>query len=96
MKLNTTPRLQADPVLQREIREHANQANAIAEGRLVAFYNAQTAVPTTGTHAQGDFIRNSTPTELGVPTAKYVIFGWLCTAGGTPGTFVQMRFLTGN
>lgn len=97
MKLNTTPRVGVmDPILQRELREHANQVNQMAEGRLVGTYNATSAVPTTGTYARGDFVRNSEPSELGAAGSKYVIFGWLNVAGGTPGTFVQCRFLTGN
>lgn len=96
MKLNASPRLERDPILHREMREHAAQVNALSEGRLFATYNAQTAVPTTGSHALGDVIRNSAPSELGSGGSKYVIYGWLCTASGTPGTFVQMRFLTGN
>lgn len=97
MKLNTTPRVGVmDPILQRELREHANQVNQMAEGRLVGTYNATSAVPTTGTYARGDFVRNSEPSELGGAGSKYVIFGWLNVAGGTPGTFVQCRFLTGN
>lgn len=95
MKLNTTPRIPADPVLVREIREHALQVNLMAEGRIAANYNAVPSVPTTGTFAQGDFVRNSAPAELGTAGSKYVIFGWLCVIGGTPGTFVQCRFLTG-
>lgn len=96
MKLNITPRLQADATLIRELKDHAQQVNALSEGRMVASYNALPAVPTTGQFNQGDFIRNSAPTELGSAASMYVIFGWLCTVGGTPGTFVQMRFLTGN
>jgi hypothetical protein len=96
MKLNTTPRIQADPVLQRELREYALQVNALSEGRLVASYNALPSVPTAGTYARGDFVRNSEPSELGSPGSRYVIFGWICTVSGTPGTFVQMRYLTGN
>jgi len=96
MKVNTTPRIAGDPALVAELRTHALQINAISEGRLAGSYNAQTAAPTTGTYAQGDFIRNSAPTELGSASSKYVIFGWVCTAAGTPGTFLQCRFLTGN
>ena len=96
MKVNTTPRIVGDPALVAELRTHALQINAISEGRLAGSYNAQTAAPTTGTYAQGDFIRNSAPTELGSASSKYVIFGWVCTAAGTPGTFLQCRFLTGN
>ena len=38
------------------------------------------AAPTTGTYAQGDIVFNNAPTSGG-----YV--GWVCTAGGTPGTW---------
>ena len=96
MKVNTTPRIVGDPALVAELRTHALQINAISEGRLAGSYNAQTAAPTTGTYAQGDFIRNSAPAELGSASSKYVIFGWVCTVAGTPGTFLQCRFLTGN
>jgi hypothetical protein len=96
-KLNTTPRIvQNDPVLIRELREHATQVNMLAEGKLSAEYGASTAAPTTGTYAKGDFVRNSDPSELGAASSKYVIFGWICTVSGTPGTFLQCRFLTGN
>jgi hypothetical protein len=74
----------------------ATKVNGLADGRLSQIDNARTAAPTTGTWAQGDFVRNSTPSELGAALSKYVIYGWLCTVGGTPGTFVQCRFLTGN
>lgn len=95
MKLNTTPRV-TDPLIARELREHAQQGNALAEGRLAGTYNAQTTAPTTGTHAQGDFVRNSAPVEAGSASSKYVVTGWICVAGGTPGTWVQARVLTGN
>jgi hypothetical protein len=72
------------------------RVNGISDGRLSAIDNAVPSVPMTGTYAQGDFVRNSTPTEAGAGGSKYVVFGWLCTVGGTPGTFVPCRFLTGN
>jgi len=96
MKLSTTPRVGADPQLHRELREHALQVNGISEGRMAASYGAQASVPTAGLYAKGDFVRNSDPAELGTAGSKYVIFGWINVAGGEPGTFVQMRFLTGN
>lgn len=97
MKLNTSPRVGLnDPLLQRELREHASQVNRLAEGRLAAFYGARTAAPTTEAWAQGDFVLNSTPAELGTAGSKYIIHGWRCVAGGTPGTWVQCRYLTGN
>lgn len=97
MKTNTTPRVGTnDPVLQRELREHATQINLLSEGRIAAFYTALTAAPTSGTWMQGDFVKNSAPSELGAAASKYVIEGWTCVVSGTPGTWVQKRFLTGN
>ena len=72
------------------------QLNALSEGQLVAAYNAYTAAPTTGTYAIGDYIRNSAPAEAGSASSMYVILGWVCTASGTPGTWVEVRALTGN
>lgn len=96
-RLNTTPRVGVqDSLLQRELREHATQVNQMAEGRLAAFYQARTAAPTGEAWAQGDFVLNSAPTELGTAGTKYIIHGWRCVVSGTPGTWVQCRFLTGN
>ena len=77
-------------------RQISQQVNALSEGLMVANYAATTSAPTTGTWYQGDFVRNSAPTEAGSAGSKYVIFGWICTVAGTPGTWVQQRFLTGN
>lgn len=55
-----------------------------------------TTVPTSGTWAQGNFVRNSAPSEAGSGGSKYVIIGWSCVASGTPGTWVACRCLTGN
>jgi hypothetical protein len=101
MKLPDNPFLPSDlPGLVRQLnelyRKIAQQANALAEGSIFARHNAATAAPTTGTYAQGDFIANSAPTELGTAGSKYVITGWTCVASGTPGTWVQTRALTGN
>ena len=96
MKLNTTPRINADVALLRELKEHAAQVNALSEGRLAGTYNALTAAPTTGTWAKGDRIKNSAPAEAGTALSKYVILEWVCTVSGTPGTWLQCRALTGN
>lgn len=97
MRCQTTPLMGVnDPVVQRELREHATQINLMAEGRQVAFYQARTSVPTTDAWAEGDFVLNSAPAELGAASSKYIIHGWRCTVSGTPGTWVQCRFLTGN
>ena len=41
----------------------AQQVNAHSEGLIAGAYNALTAAPTGQTWKQGDFIRNSAPTE---------------------------------
>ncbi|MGL6246208.1 hypothetical protein [Pseudomonas sp.] len=97
MKLRTTPTVgTTDPVLQRELREHATQVNLLSEGRIAGRYAATTAPPTSGDWMQGDEVHNSTPTEIGTAGSKYFIDGWKCIASGTPGTWVQKRCLTGN
>jgi hypothetical protein len=82
--------------LKRILSVLTNRVNGLSEGRISSIDNAATAAPTTGTWAQGDFIRNSAPAEAGVVTTKYVVFGWVCSVSGTPGTWLQCRFLTGN
>ena len=82
--------------LYRSLREIQTQLNALSEDKAVAHYGAMTAAPTTGTWAIGDQVRNSAPSELGASASKYVIVGWVCTVSGTPGTWLQMRVLTGN
>jgi hypothetical protein len=55
------------------------------------------AAPVAGTWTACDKVTNvNGPTEQGVGGSKYVITGWVCTVGGTPGTWVPMRSLTGN
>lgn len=95
MKANLQPRIKADPVLERELREHAVIINLMTDGRLSGTNNATTAAPSAGSYAIGDFVRNSAPAEAGSASSKYVIFGWLCT-DDNPLTFVECRFLTGN
>lgn len=75
-------------------RKVANEHNALANGYVSATYSA-TAAPTTGTHAQGDFVRNSAPSVAGAGGSQYVVLGWVCTVAGTPGTWVACRTLTG-
>lgn len=101
MRLNTDPRLpqnEDQKALKQRLyeinRDVATQVNAISEGLLQGASNAAVAMPTTGTYARGDFVRNAEPSELGAASSKYVVFGWICTAA--PLTFAQMRFLTGN
>jgi hypothetical protein len=96
MKLNVTPRTQEDAETTRWYRQIAYAVNSLAEGKMAAFYTASTSAPTTGTWVQGDFVMNSSPSELGTAGSKYFIHGWRCSVGGTPGTWLQCRFMTGN
>ena len=96
MKLNKTPRKPVDAETDLWYRQVAQQVNALSEGLIHASYNALTAAPTSGTWAQGDEVKNSAPVEAGTVGSKYVLHGWQCVAGGTPGTWVAQRYLTGN
>jgi hypothetical protein len=55
-----------------------------------------TSTPTIGTWSTGDIIYSTSSTEQGTAGSKYIVIGWQCVAGGTPGTWLQMRTLTGN
>ena len=77
--------------------------NLLAEGRLSATYLTASTVPTVGSYAQGDFVRNSNPSEQNSVAAglaaKYVNVGWICTSpttSSTAATFKECRVLTGN
>lgn len=74
----------------------SKKVNQISGGSVAGLDGGATAAPTTGTWAQGDYIVNSNPVEAGAATAKYVVRGFICTVGGTPGTWLQCRDLTGN
>ena len=99
-KLDEQPQLGNDQnrmriVLTEHIRNHAREINRLKAGFFSPKLNTATAAPTTGTWAVGDFIANEAPAELGTASSKYVIEGWTCIVSGTPGTFVEKRFLTG-
>lgn len=96
MKLNTTPRVVVDAETSRWYNQIATQVNALSEGKIAAKYTASASIPTTGTWAKGDQVTNSSPSELGTAGSKYVIDKWICTASGTPGTWLACRNLTGN
>lgn len=96
MKVSTQPAGVPNAALYKEIVQHATLLNLITDGRLTGKNNATTAAPTSGTHARGDVVPNSEPSELGSAGSKYVIHGWQCVISGTPGTWVEMRYLTGN
>lgn len=85
-----------DVQLASVLRELGTRINLLSQGTLAGIRGIATAAPTTGTWAKGDVIRNSAPTESGVALSKYVIYGWICSVAGTPGTWLQLRTLTGN
>jgi hypothetical protein len=72
-----------------------SQLNALSEGEISAVYNARTAPPTTGKHKRGTVLRNSDPTETGTAPNTYVVYGWLCTVDGEPGTWEALNVPTG-
>lgn len=100
MKLDTNPRLPQNPPsgfvaalvtrLYEVLRDYARAINSNP------WANEGTAAPTTGSWAQGDFVRNTAPAEAGAVGSKYCVIGWVCVAAGTPGTWLPIRTLTGN
>lgn len=102
MRLPTDPRIPpiGSPTFVQNLyglfRDFAKQVNQLTEGQVQAATNAATTAPTTGTYEQGDVIRNRTPSEAGSPGSKYVVTGWVCVTAGTPGTWRELRCLTGN
>lgn len=100
MKLDEMPQIGSGDTLRIRVtelfRDAARKVNALASGRFSALEGAATSAPTTGTWAQNDFVANSNRTELGSAGSKYVVMGWVCVSGGTPGTWVACRALTGN
>lgn len=89
MRIEQDPRLSLDQSrlvqgLTDILKKIGLQLNGVTEGRISAHHGASVAAPTTGTWAQGDFIKNSAPSGA-TPT-----MGWVCTAGGTPGTWVAV------
>lgn len=103
MRVQTELRLppSTDPATKRQLegewRSLATQLNQLSEGQIVASTNAATGAPTgvTISYVQGDFIRNRAPSVLGAPGSQYVVLGWVCTASGAPGTWVECRNSTG-
>jgi hypothetical protein len=74
------------------------QINRISNGSISGCPTASTSPPAAGSvtlYAQGDFIRNSAPTVQGTTGSQYVVTGWICVLGGTPGTWVACHSLTG-
>src|SRR3990167_10977945 len=89
------------PTLARVIQAICYQVNLLSEGSITARYQAQASVPSSSAvaYVQGDMVWDSNPTVRasvapGV-ASNYVRLGWLSVAPGKPGTFVEVRTLTG-
>jgi len=80
------------------IRIYGVQINGLATTRITSFATRTAAegAPTTGQWQNGDKVWRSNVTEQGTAGSKFVHIGWICVTSGTPGTWVQMRTLTGN
>lgn len=77
----------------------ARKVNAMADGRLSAYDDVRTSVPTSGTWKQGDFVRKSNPVVAGGGGSQYVIIGWTRITDGSANVlntdWVENRTLTG-
>lgn len=64
---------------------HVSGNNSTVEDKIRSVYygSGLTAAPSAGTYAQGDVVFDDAPTA-GMPS------GYLCTAGGTPGTWIPI------
>lgn len=82
------------------LRDFATQLNLLSEGFVRAATNAATSIPTSGSYAQGDFVRKSNLAEAGSAGSKYVVTGWLRLTNGSAHVlntdWVEARVLTGN
>lgn len=73
----------------------------LLDGRIQPWATA-TTVPSGSAQAYsiGDKVWDSNPTVTGSVApgvaASYVRIGWICTASGSPGTWQEMRVLTGS
>lgn len=80
--------------VERELGSIKSKVSLAFQGRLAGRYS-RTAAPTGGKYQLGDIVWNSTPAVAGAALSQYVIIGWICTVTGDPGTWVEMRTLTG-
>jgi hypothetical protein len=98
MRISTDLRLPQSydaAALAEVLRRIVTQLNNLSDGRLNARDSGLTAPPTTGRYAVGDVVWHTSPSETTTTTGNFVVMGWVCTASGEPGTFEQMRVLTG-
>lgn len=95
------PKEYEKPAINEIFRAIFTQTDSLSEGRIAARYQAQSSVPNGSVvaYTKGDIVWDSNPTVRGSVApglaASYVRVGWICTADGSPGTFQEMRLLTG-
>ena len=79
------------------VRAIARQVDGLTEGGISYKDNAVSVAPTSSAvaHAAGDMKWKLNPTVQGTVGAQTVTVGFMCVAPGSPGTWVEMRFLTG-
>lgn len=86
------------PSIVRWLKKLYAQINRLSSESINAYTTSSTGPPPANSvtiYAQGDFIRNEAPTVQGSAGSHYVVTGWLCVAGGKPGTWVECRSATG-
>lgn len=83
--------------IQKSLNDLTDQLNNLSNGGIKAASNTASAPPTSTIrqYFQGDYLRNDTPVVLGAAGSRYVIKGWICVAGGSPGTWVDDQGKTG-
>lgn len=105
MRLEPQPIIPRDPEgmhrrLSELLRKMTDQLNGISEHKASAMHTAQSAPPTRGVYAVGDYVPNSAPSKLGVIGMHYVIRGWTRLTNGSNHVlntdWVQDRALTGD
>lgn len=78
------------------LREIMQRVDLMSYGNLAGTRGTALVIPATGTAAVGDVITKANPVEAGAAASKYIIMGWVCVTAGSPGTWREMRVLTGN
>lgn len=82
-----------------EFRRHATQVNLVSEGRIDGHYNARSVIPAGPGKVLDKVwrtVEQGASVEEGAAGSKYVVVGYICVLSGDPGTWREMRVLTGN
>lgn len=97
-KLQSNPRLpdvKDDKMYLRQLVQRLYELfRQISNAHNDSYYweTSGSVAPTTGSWADGDKCKNTSPSELGTAGSKYVITGWVYVSGN----WLDMRTLTGN